>query len=217
MRKTRTPFSRNFLMRNRNSEIAYGVDSGAEPVGTVPLDTPLRRAFPDGQARVAFLNSTRSEMYDCLGLYYSHVRGVVSLMLGLVTGIAAIVGLASHVNGRNATELVTISKIGAVSVLMLMPPFAAISSIILARYYRLYVAALVFSADLHRNEGISGHSWFDEIEKCRDSLGTARADNELVIRKRTYSFPHSWSLYTTLLSLISLTGFAFGIIIITTI
>src|SRR5690348_1424750 len=133
MRKTRTPFSRNFLIRNRNSEIAYGVDSGAEPVGTVPLDTPLRRAFPDGQARVAFLNSTRSEMYDCLGLYYSHVRGVVSLMLGLVTGIAAIVGLASHVNGRNATELVTISKIGAVSVLMLMPPFAAISSIILAR------------------------------------------------------------------------------------
>jgi hypothetical protein len=217
MINTHKPFSgRNWALK-RDRRIAYGVGSDSRSSLTDPLDTPLRRALPEAQARAAFLNSTRSEMYTCLELYYSHVKGVVSLMLGLVTGIAAVVGLVSHVNGSNSTELVTISKIGAASVLMLMPPFAVISSIILARYYRLYVAALLFAADLHRGEGISGHSWLDEIEKYRIRLGPRGADNELVIRKRTYSWPHTWSLYTALLFLIALAGFAFGIIIITTI
>jgi len=198
----------------RNSEltdVAIRVSALADPV-----DTPLRRVLPDPQARVSFLNATRSEMYACLELYYSHVKGVVSLMLGLVTGIAALVGIVSHVGGSKTAELAAMSKIGAVSVLMLMPPFAVISSIILARYYRLYVAALLFAADLHRSEGISGHSWFDEIEKYRKNLGPRGADNEHVIRKRTYSWPHTWSLYTTLLLLIALAGFVFGIAIVTT-
>lgn len=206
---------RNWAFR-RDSQIAYRASSHPKSPPTDPLDTPLRRALPDAQARVAFLNSTRSEMYSCLELYYSHVRGVVSLMLGLVTGIAAVVGLVSHVNSGSSAELATISKIGAATVLMLMPPFAAISSIILARYYRLYVAALLFAADLHRSEGISGHSWLDEIEKYRSRLGAGAGDNELVIRKRTYSWPHTWSLYTALLFLIAIAGLAFGIAILVT-
>jgi len=191
-----------------------GPDSEKELAGS--LGTPLQRAFPDPIARVEFLNATRSEMYTCLELFYSHVKGVVSLMLGLVTGIAALVGLVSHVSTGNSNELAAMSKIGAVSVLMLMLPFAIISSIILARYCRLYVAALLFAADLHRNEGITGHSWLDEIERYRTKLGPNAANNELLIRKRTYSWPHTWSLYTLLLILIALAGFVFGIAIIGT-
>ncbi len=182
---------------------------------TESLETPLRRSLPDPSARAQFLNATRSEMYSCLELFYSHVKGVVYLMLGLVTGIAALAGLISHVNGENSGELVMISKIGATSVLMLMLPFAIISSIILARYYRLYVAALLFAADLHRGEGITGHSWLDEIETYRTKLGPD-ANNERVIRKRTYSWPHTWSLYTALFLIIALAAFAFGIAIATT-
>jgi hypothetical protein len=186
------------------------------PTSPPPIDTPLRRALPDAQARSQFLSSTRSEMYSCLELFYSHVKGVVSLMLGLVTAVAALVGLLSHIGGERASQLVTISKIGAITVLMLMLPFAIVSSIILARYYRLYVAALLFAADLHRAEGITGHYWFDEIERYRAKFGVDAANNDVVIKYRTYSWPHTWSLYTVLLISIAIAGFVFGLIIVAT-
>lgn len=186
------------------------------PASPPLTDTPLRRALPDALARSQFLNSTRSEMYSCLELFYSHVKGVVSLMLGLVTAVAALVGLLSHVDGGHSSQLVTISKIGAITVLMLMLPFAIISSIILARYYRLYVAALLYAADLHRAEGITGHYWLDEIERYRTKLGVDAANNDIVIKYRTYSWPHTWSLYTALLISIAIAGFVFGLIIVAT-
>jgi hypothetical protein len=153
-------------------------------------------------------------MYSCLELFYSHVKGVISLMLGLVTGVAAVVGLVSHVDGPSSIELVKIAKIGSVTVLMLMLPFALVSSVILARYYRLYVAALIFAADLHRAEGLTGHAWLDEIERYRAKFGDSAENTDSIIKRRTYSWPHTWSLYSSLLLFIAIAGFLFGLSII---
>src|SRR5262249_8574202 len=112
--------------------------------------------------------------------------------------------------------LIQMAKVGAVTVLMLMLPFAIISSIILARYYGLYVSALVYAADLHKAEGLTGHHWLDEIERYRAKFGSEAVDNGLIMRRRTSSWPLSWSLYALRIVTIAVAGFIFGVALIAT-
>jgi hypothetical protein len=175
--------------------------------------TALYKALPEDVARGQLLSSTRSEMYFCLELFHAHVKSVVRLMLSLIAAVTAILSLGLNGSIKTKTPLhLSLVTTGGGLVLCLMLPFGIISTVILSRYYRLYVSALVYSADLHQAEGIGDHQWFRDIQMYRLRFGGN--DNSSLIRSRTHRWPHTWFLYSILILTISSVSFLFGIFVI---
>jgi hypothetical protein len=118
--------------------------------------------------------------------------------VALHAAVFTILGFALQNLEGPGDNLDGILKIGGALVLILILPLGIVSILIIARYYRLYAAALVYAANLHKAEGIDHHQWFREIERYRQRLGPGTADDDL-IRRRTYGWPHSWILYSILI------------------
>jgi hypothetical protein len=174
------------------------------------INTSLRAAFPNDQARGQVLNATRKEMYDALALYHAHVRGVISLLLGLVTIVFALSGFLLK-ESAPSSDVITIVKASAPTILVAVLPVSLICIVLLGRYYKLYVAALVYAAKLHHAEGIGDHLWFSEVERGRQKFG--QNSDRKYIWKRTYGWPHTWLLYSILILIIGLTSVAIAIIL----
>lgn len=155
-------------------------------------------------------------MYSALDLFHTHVRHILSIMFALLTAVFAILGFTLQDVEGSEENLDSILKIGGAMVLILILPLGAVSILIIGRYYRLYVAALVYAANLHKAEGIDGHQWFREIERYRQRLGVGASDDDL-IRRRTYGWPHSWILYSIVIITQALGSFAFGVVLLTAI
>jgi hypothetical protein len=173
---------------------ADGTDHGAA-IASISLTSRLRTALPADDARGQFLSSTRREMYDSLALFHTHVKGVVSFMLGLVT---AVLGIVSLVVSRNPSPMMSVVGNAAPVILVLLLPFSIVSVLVIGRYYKLYVAALVYAARLHEEEGLGDHFWFVEVNELRQRLGSGTTDDK-VVRVRTRGWPHSLALYSTLI------------------
>lgn len=171
----------------------------------------IRAAFKDDQAVSAFLSDTRKEMYDALSLFYTHVKHTVSLMLTLMTAVFAIFGVALGQTNPKPEILYIFKTIGGVILLALFP-LGIVSILIIARYYKLYVAALIYSADLHASIGLDSHSWFQQIKEDLESLPRGATEKDLLY-KRTYGWPHSWILYSSLIIILSILSFISGIFI----
>ena len=94
-----------------------------------------------------------------------------------------------------------------------MLPLGILSILIIGQYYKLYVAALIYSAELHDSLGLGSHSWFEHIKEYQKSLpGDASKDN--LLNRRTYGWPHSWILYSILIAILGLLSLIGGIYIL---
>lgn len=172
----------------------------------------LKAILPDDEARSAFLSSVRKEMYDALSLYHDHVKHSLSLMFAVLTAVFAILGFFMK-GDAPAAPSPAIMRVFAGSVLVSLFPMGVISTIIISRYYKLYVAALVYAAELHEAVGLGSHAWFEQIREYRSKLGETSSRGDL-IRKRTYGWPHSWLLYAILIWFIAVIGLFVGLLIL---
>ena len=172
----------------------------------------LQSVFPDDQARSNFLSSARQEMYNALALFHAHVRHTLSLMFAIMAIIFGISGLGPGLTGAEQQMLGEFRLIGGI-VLSLLLPLGIVSIFIIARYYKLYVAALVYAAELHESVSLASHVWFEDIRNKLKSLSDDEAKQKLV-RERTYGWPHSWILYSLLIAILSTASLVSGIIIL---
>jgi hypothetical protein len=150
--------------------------------------------FHDDQAVGNFLTAARTEMYDSLRLFQEHVKHLLSLMFTVLTAVFAILGFIIKVEDPPVLDPAAVALLGG-SILILMFFLGNISTIIISRYYRLYVSALVYAADLHEQMGLGSHVWFQD-------LTTKRSRSESLpdfVNKRAYGWPHSWILYAILI------------------
>ena len=180
---------------------------------------------------LAFLSATRSEMYTALDLFHRHVQHTISLQLGLI-GSALLVAGVVHRMQNPSTSFIVLSALGGLVVLGLVPALARRSSSITWRYYRLYVAALVYSADLHEAAGLGRHEHFLEIKREYADLMEARrkaaeakgeieppplSDDERVqvlVKLRASAQHHTWSMYAQLSALIGWAAVAIGVLLL---
>jgi hypothetical protein len=106
----------------------------------------------------------------------------------------------------------TIIRILGGSLLVLTFFFGIISTIVISRYYQLYVAALIYAVELHESVGLDSHPWFQHIKKERSKLG----DNvplDRLLKKRAYGLLHSWFLYSLLIWSIAFGALVVGILV----
>ena len=169
------------------------------------------RRWDDEQARSELLNATRAEMYGALELFHKHVQHSVSLLFALITAVAVAVGVVAK-DGSVEPQLIQVVRYAGGGVLLLALPFGYVSWKILSRYYRLYVAALIYAADLHQAEGIAGHPWFVEIEQYRKKCGVGNSDR--LLDERTKGWRHTGALYALLVAFISLAAGVGGVLIL---
>ena len=174
--------------------------------------TALREALPSDQARSQFLSASRREMYDSLGLFHAHVKSAISLMFGIITAVLAVVGFVIEKN--SSPPVLTLVLNAAPVVLALIFPFSIVSILVIGRYYKLYVAALFYTARLHDEEGIGEHLWFDDVRSLRAAAKVhSPADDHELIQRRSYGWPHSWSLYALLIGFIGLASLLLAILL----
>ena len=175
----------------------------------------IKKVFKSEEARNAFLSSTRKEMYSALNLFHEHVRYTISLMFTLLTAVFAILGLGNNAALSMSVNNPYILKLTASVILFLLFPLGIIFIAIIGRYYRLYVAALVFAAEAHETMELDQHLWFEEIKLSRQKLGNQYTKNKL-ISSRVYQFPNGWILYSMLIGTISIAGLFLGVTILST-
>jgi hypothetical protein len=175
----------------------------------------LRQAFPNDEAREAMMSASREEMYRALELFHTHVKHTLSLMFTLLTAVFAVLGFVlQEAQQEINSELVGLFKLAGGFVLILVFPLGLVSIFIIGRYYKLYVAALLYATELHEEEGLASHQWFRDSAQYRSTIADASraaVSNSELIRRRTYGWPHSWILYSLLIGLIALTALAVGI------
>ena len=173
----------------------------------------ISEVFTNDEAKSSFLSSSRKEMYDALALFYTHVKHTISLMLTLMTAVFAIFGLALKEGNANPALLLIFKTVGGL-ILIALFPLGIVSIFIIGRYYKLYVAALIYATELHKSVGLHNHKWFQHLAEDLQSLPEGCSEEDLY-RKRTYGWPHSWILYTLLISALSAISMFSGIFVFT--
>ena len=170
---------------------------------------PRKPIFHDDQAIGNFLTAARAEMYDALRLFQDHVKHLLSLMFTVLTAIFAILGFIIKGELPPGFDPTIVALLGG-SILVLMFFLGNISTIIISRYYRLYVSALIFAADLHESMGLPSHRWFLDLTEERSSPDSPGR----FVNNRAYGWPHSWRLYAILIWVLSNASLIGGALII---
>lgn len=196
---------------SRSSEPLMEGGNDRSPSNTSHIQSsPLRLALPSDDARGQYLSATRRETHDALALFHAHVKSSVSLMFGIMTAVLAVVGVALQRNP--SPKLLGVVLHGAPLILLLIFPFSVVAVLVTGRYYRFYVAALVYAANLHEQEGVGMHQWFGEVKALKSTLGDT-VDEGRLVRARMYSWPNSWLLYALLIEFIGLTSVVLAILL----
>lgn len=177
---------------------------------TVQLAKQVGLSVTEGES--LFLTSVRQDMYNALSLFHDHVKHTLQLMFTLLTAVFAVLGIALSDKVPSANLIFSFKLVGGI-ILSLLFPLGIVSILIIGRYYKLYVAALFYAAEIHQRVELSSHSWFLEVLDAMESVPD-HAQRKLLINKRTYGWPHSWILYTFLIGVISVAGLISGIIIL---
>lgn len=173
----------------------------------------IKLVFPNDQEAVShFLSSTRQEMYHALELFHNHVKYTISLMFTLLTAVFAIFSITGNRGVQTLGPNPQLFQVIAGIILVLLFPLGIISILIIGRYYKLYVGALVFATEAHESVGMV-HLWFRELTDSKEQLGKNYSEDKFV-RQRTYGWPHSWILYSILIALISVLGLFVGILVL---
>lgn len=103
------------------------------------------------------LSATRQEFYDSLATFYSQVRHLISLFIALFVALGFVLketqGQTSIVMGFSG------------GLLLMTATISFFAYRIITAQYALYVAAVIYSAQMHIAMGIDSHFWFNEVHK----------------------------------------------------
>jgi hypothetical protein len=170
-----------------------------------------KHIFSDPRALSAYLNGLRQDVYSALSLFQVHVRSILTIMLALLAALTAIFSLASRATELDFELLQFVEITGGV-ILILLFVIAGISHKILARYYGVYVSALLQASQAHYWGDIGGFWWFERIIR---SLGNREGINKKdYIKERIWSKKDSNFWYVSLVWFLGTLGLASGIFIL---
>lgn len=153
------------------------------------------------------LKESREEMYNALSLFHTHVRSVIYIMLSVP---AVIVIFLRFWNTEDPNPLFYLLA-GIFLVAMFFIGILAI--FIINKYYKVYVSALIFTTRLHVAAGIwEIHTWLYRTVKQANNWDDVK-DADKFLKKRTRSITDTFSMYASIIVVISLASLACGIIL----
>jgi hypothetical protein len=130
---------------------------------------------PDGPAKA------RDEMFRALQLFYDHVRYVITLLVTVPTAVFAVAAVAKDLGAaREFRWFAAIFLIAA-------PVVAYFAQQVIARYYEVYVSALIFAVRVHLRSPIKAHyPWFERtINQAAEWKHVKNAQQFLAERRRS--------------------------------
>ena len=105
------------------------------------------------------LNGSRRDMYAALSLYQTHVKYASTVVLSLVTVVAAIFSVLKATNHDVGRTI----EVGAGVLLLVACAIGFLFVFVVTRYYNVYVSALLYAAQIHFAAGMAGFRWFERI------------------------------------------------------
>lgn len=159
----------------------------------------------DEQAIVDFLNSTRKEMYDCLTLFYTHVKQIITFVFTFILAAIALFQFSRSLSNNH--DIVFFSCISGV-LFWIISLIGFLSIGIIRRYYKLYVASLFYAYDIHSLYKVDFHDWFRQLDE--DKAKAKNKSRSEIIEIRTTGKEHSFFKYKVLLMIISTSNFLLG-------
>jgi len=161
----------------------------------------------DRTAAVQLLASVRSDVYSALGLYHQNVKYATTLVISLLTIIAAGLSAARVVGGEAGFEDARVAlETGTYGLLVVAGVVSSFAIVATTRYYNVYVAALIFGSQVHFGLGLQGFYWFDRVAETVESMNRKGRDSRTgrreYIRRRTWSCKDSHFWYTLFLVVI---------------
>ncbi len=151
------------------------------------------------------LNGVRQDMYTALSLYQVHVKFISTLVISLLTVIGAIFSILKLMEiSQPAMRMI---EVGTSILLLVAFMIGLLSLIVVTRYYKVYVSALLFAAQMHYEARISGFFWFEKLIELlkKKFLEEGSITKEEFIASRTWSRrdTHFWYvIFITLLSIV---------------
>ena len=122
----------------------------------------LRKSLNQLNIDVAsMLSASRQEFYDALKTFYSQVIYLISLYIATFSVAFGAVGFIM----KEAPGEASIVKCFAGVLLLLAAGICVFVYRIMSAQYSLYVAAVIYSAQLHTAVGLQTHRWFDWVNE----------------------------------------------------
>lgn len=150
------------------------------------------------------LDFSRQNMIKTLELFFEHTKYTLTLMMTVLTAVLAIAAFSIEKFGDKEDQLRLVYFVDAVLLFMLVP-IALVSTKLIARYYKLYVACYVYAARLHARHALVDHPWFVEItQRVRDLEDQSAVEDFMSNHKA--SGGQSWQFYRRLIWLVGAVG-----------
>jgi len=176
--------------------------------------------FKDEPAALAqLLNSSRQDVYSALSLYQVPVKHAFTLMIS----VATLIGILFSVVGRIGVDpnVIRTLEMGAGILLIVVGLIGFISAFVITQYYKVYVSALLYAAQIHYGVGMAGFHWFKRLmellskksKKKREKNGGEISKAEF-IRARALSCKDSNLWFVVFLILLGILSIIFGSIIL---
>ena len=137
------------------------------------------------------LNGCRQDVYSALSLYQIHVKYATTLIISLLTVVGVVFSIL-RVTGVNLAMTRTV-EIGAVMLMMVAFFIGLVSLLVIARYYNVYISALLYGAQIHFAAGMSGFYWFERIIETLQKEHIKKQKKKQEINKKKFIFIRTWS------------------------
>ncbi len=109
----------------------------------------------------SMLSASRQEFYDALKTFYSQVTYLISLYIAAFSIAFWVVGFIL----KDAPNQASIAKGSAGVLLLVTAGICVFIYRIMSAQYSLYVAAVIYSAQLHAAVGLETHRWFEWVNE----------------------------------------------------
>lgn len=171
----------------------------------------LNKGKPEKNSAASQLESSRTEMYKALELYYTHVKYVITILFSLVAALFAILGLYEKLPA-NLLPTSTIKFLIGYTLSIFVPLFTALAIFIIKRYYEVYVSSLIFALRVHLAVDMAHtHPWFVRtIEQAKKWQEKVHSDNDF-LSKRSRSLRDTFMLYSGIIVLLAILSCVYGL------
>ena len=161
------------------------------------------------------LTASRREMYRAAELFHTHFRQVISLVITVWTAIFAVFGFVISKEDLNSKYLAGLAFLAAL-ILVALFWLSIKSAYAIGRWYRLYCAAQLFSARLHKKTDLPMHVYFEEtLETQNDPVLNEQFKKEYnLLEKRADKKGFSIKTYTSIVIVFGCIGLVPVILIV---
>ncbi len=164
----------------------------------------LSRGVPRKAPASEVLTASRTEMYQALQLFYSHVKYVITVMTSIVAATIAILGLTEKFG---LSFFPVWREIAGRILCVAVPTSALFAIIVIYRYYDVYLSALLFATRLHLHPSVwrtqGRHPWFERAVRQACRWRSVRSDRGFIFRRAFLAPCYSFVQYALLIVLLA--------------